>query len=80
MTVGILNFLKNQHWQWQTFEIFNTISAVIASNDGKNLNIVRVKNILLFTAKQGIQKYNVNIFDMRRTRRHHVNACNLNIF
>ena len=52
------------------FEIFNTIPAVIASNDGKNFNTVRVENILLLSAKQGIRKYNVKIFDVRRTRRH----------
>ena len=42
---------------------------MIASNDGKNLNTVGVENILLFTVKQGIRKYNVKHFDVRRTFR-----------
>ena len=34
--------------------MFNTIPAVIASNDSKYLNTIRVENlVLLFTAKQG---------------------------
>ena len=49
--------------------IFNTIPAVIASNDGKYLNTIPVENlVLLFTAKQGLCKYNVKKKDVRLTR------------
>ena len=52
------------------FGIFNIIPVVIASNDSKYLSKIRVENILLFTAKQELRKYEVNYFDVRHTRRH----------
>ena len=50
--------------------MLNIIPAVIASNDSKCLSKIRLENELLFTAKQGLRKYKVKYFDVRRARRH----------
>ena len=47
--------------------MFNTIPAVIVSNDAKYLNAVRVENVLLIIAKQRLRKCNLKFFVVRRT-------------
>ena len=43
---------------------------MIASTGGKYFSKIRVENILLLTARQGLRKYKVKLCDVRRTRRH----------
>ena len=43
---------------------------MIASNNGMYLSKIRMENILLFTAKQGLRKYKVKMIDVRRAGRH----------